>query len=52
MIRINLLPESYRKPERTSPKVFAAALIGVFGAMVRGSADPVIQQQATTVAEA
>lgn len=29
MIHINLLPESYRKPERTSPKVFAAALIGV-----------------------
>jgi hypothetical protein len=29
MIRINLLPEPYRKPERTSPKVFAAALVGV-----------------------
>lgn len=29
MIRINLLPESYRRAERTSPKVFAAALIGV-----------------------
>ena len=29
MIRINLLPEAYRRPERTSPKVFAAALAGV-----------------------
>ena len=29
MIRINLLPESYRRAERTSPKVFAAALSGV-----------------------
>ncbi len=29
MIRINLLPESYRRAERTSPKVFAAALVGV-----------------------
>jgi hypothetical protein len=29
MIRINLLPESYRRAERTSPKVFAAALAGV-----------------------
>jgi len=29
MIGINLLPEAYRRPERTSPKVFAAALTGV-----------------------
>ncbi len=29
MIGINLLPEAYRRPERTSPKVFAAALSGV-----------------------
>ncbi len=32
--------------------IAAAALLGVFGALLRGSADPVIQQQATTVAEA
>jgi MSHA pilin protein MshD len=32
--------------------VAAAALMSVFTNMVRGSADPVIQQQATTVAEA
>lgn len=29
MIKINLLPEEYRRSERTSPKVFAAALVGV-----------------------
>lgn len=29
MIGINLLPEAYRRPERTSPKVFATALFGV-----------------------
>jgi len=29
MIGINLLPEAYRRPERTSPKVFATALAGV-----------------------
>lgn len=29
MIGINLLPEAYRRPERTSPKVFATALVGV-----------------------
>ncbi len=29
MIRINLLPEEYRKAERTSPKVFAAMLASV-----------------------
>ena len=29
MIRINLLPEEYRKAERTSPKVFAALLLSV-----------------------
>ncbi len=29
MIRINLLPEVYRRSERTSPKVFAATLAGV-----------------------
>jgi MSHA pilin protein MshD len=32
--------------------VAASALLGVFTGMVRGSADPVIQQQAITVAEA
>jgi MSHA pilin protein MshD len=32
--------------------VAASALLGVFTSMVRGSADPVIQQQAITVAEA
>ena len=32
--------------------ISATALLGVFGNMIRGSADPVIQQQATTVAEA
>ncbi len=32
--------------------VAATALLSVFSNMVRGSADPVIQQQATTVAEA
>lgn len=32
--------------------VAAAALFGVFTSLVRGSADPVIQQQATTIAEA
>jgi hypothetical protein len=51
MIRINLLPESYRKPERTSPKVFAAALIGVvlvcsslgwFGMVYFGDLDKVV----------
>lgn len=29
MIRINLLPEEYRRSERTSPKIFAATLLGV-----------------------
>ena len=29
MIRINLLPEEYWRTERTSPKVFAAMLLGV-----------------------
>ena len=29
MIRINLLPEDYRKSERTAPKLFAATLLGV-----------------------
>ncbi len=29
MIRINLLPDEYRRAERTSPKVFAATLLGV-----------------------
>ena len=29
MIRINLLPEEYRRAERTSPKIFAATLLGV-----------------------
>lgn len=29
MIRINLLPEEYRRSERTSPKIFAATLVGV-----------------------
>jgi len=29
MIRINLLPEEYRRAERTSPKVFATMLLGV-----------------------
>ncbi len=29
MIRINLLPEEYRRSERTSPKIFAATLAGV-----------------------
>ena len=29
MIRINLLPEEYRRSERTSPKIFAATLGGV-----------------------
>lgn len=29
MIRINLLPEEYRKSERSSPKVFVATLAGV-----------------------
>ncbi len=32
--------------------IAAAALLAVFAGTVRGSADPVIQQQATTVAEA
>ena len=32
--------------------IAAAALIGVFSSTIRGSADPVIQQQATTIAEA
>lgn len=32
--------------------IAAAALMSVFTNMIRGSADPVIQQQATTVAEA
>lgn len=32
--------------------IAATALIGVFANTVRGSADPVIQQQATTIAEA
>jgi MSHA pilin protein MshD len=32
--------------------VAATALLSVFSNMVRGSADPVIQQQATTIAEA
>ena len=36
MIRINLLPESYRRAERTSPKVFAAALVGVLEVDDRG----------------
>ncbi|MCP4767046.1 MAG: type II secretion system protein, partial [Gammaproteobacteria bacterium] len=31
--------------------VAATALLSVFSNMVRGSADPVIQQQATTIAE-
>ncbi|MDP6930125.1 MAG: hypothetical protein QF412_10525 [Planctomycetota bacterium] len=29
MIRINLLPEEYRRTERTSPKLFAATILGV-----------------------
>ena len=29
MITINLLPEEYRRSERTSPKIFAATLLGV-----------------------
>ncbi len=29
MIRINLLPEQYRRAERTSPKIFAALVVGV-----------------------
>lgn len=29
MIRINLLPEEFRRAERTSPKLFAAALLGI-----------------------
>ena len=29
MIRINLLPAEYRRSERTSPKIFAATLVGV-----------------------
>ncbi len=29
MIRINLLPEEFRRSERTSPKLFAAALLGI-----------------------
>lgn len=29
MIRINLLPEQYRRAQRTSPKLFAAVLAGV-----------------------
>jgi len=29
MIRINLLPQEYRRNERTSPKVFAATILGV-----------------------
>ena len=29
MIRINLLPEEYRRSDRTSPKVFAATLLAV-----------------------
>ncbi|MBT8434589.1 MAG: prepilin-type N-terminal cleavage/methylation domain-containing protein [Gammaproteobacteria bacterium] len=32
--------------------IAATALLSVFASMVRGSADPMIQQQATTVAEA
>ncbi len=32
--------------------IAAAALLNVFGSMIRGSADPIIQQQATTIAEA
>ena len=32
--------------------ISATALLSVFGSMIRGSADPVIQQQATTIAEA
>ncbi len=32
--------------------IAAVALLGVFTNLVRGSADPVIQQQATTIAEA
>ena len=32
--------------------IAATALLSVFGGMIRGSADPIIQQQATTVAEA
>ncbi len=32
--------------------VAATALLSVFSSMIRGSADPVLQQQATTVAEA
>ncbi len=55
MIHINLLPESYRKPERTSPKVFAAALIGVilvcsslgwFGMVYFGDLDKVVIKHA------
>ncbi len=29
MIRINLLPQEYRRSERTSPKIFAAILFGI-----------------------
>ncbi|MEM7198794.1 MAG: hypothetical protein AAF628_00910 [Planctomycetota bacterium] len=29
MIKINLLPDQYRRAERTSPKLFAATLLGV-----------------------
>ena len=32
--------------------ISATALLSVFSSMIRGSADPVIQQQATTIAEA
>ena len=32
--------------------IAAAALLSVFGSMIRGSSDPIIQQQATTIAEA
>lgn len=51
MIHINLLPDAYRKPERTSPKVFAAALVGViavcsslgwFGMVYFGDLDKVV----------
>ena len=57
MIHINLLPESYRKPERTSPKVFAAALIGVilvcsslgwFGMVYFGDLDKVVVKHRNT----
>jgi len=56
MIHINLLPEAYRKAERTSPKIFAAALVGVilvcsslgwFGMVYFGELDKVVVKHAS-----